>query len=269
MNQSSIYEKPWLDMVFEGKNKQYGAYVLRQEQKQTTSKAFILALLLFALPLAILFVLSSFTTNKPLENVSNDERIVTVKVAKIETKEENKEKKQAIKKKTIKDDIITSSKKPVVAAKETITPEVNLAYGKPETSKEASTEGSINGTTTLTTITTETITATPVIEEEKTETIVDKPAEYPGGIEKFYRYIMNNFKERDLDANGDKIAVTLYFIVEKDGSISNVKAIRYSKLAAGKEGERVLQALQTKWKPALKNGKPVRTVYTLPIVVKP
>ena len=63
MSNVSIYEKKWIDLVFEGKNKKYGAYQLRQENEKTT----ILALfsgLLFVAAIGAIFFLSSFI-NKP------------------------------------------------------------------------------------------------------------------------------------------------------------------------------------------------------------
>ena len=64
MSNVSIYEKNWIDLVFENKNQNYGAYVLRQQQAKTTFLAlFIGVLFLFSL-FGLGFFISSFSTPK-------------------------------------------------------------------------------------------------------------------------------------------------------------------------------------------------------------
>ena len=64
--------------------------------------------------------------------------------------------------------------------------------------------------------------------------------------------------------NGLSGGVTLRFIVEKDGSLSNIRIIRDAGMGTGEEAVRVLQN-SVKWKPGMNKGEAVRVEYTLPI----
>jgi protein TonB len=63
-------------------------------------------------------------------------------------------------------------------------------------------------------------------------------------------------------------SVYVAFVIEKDGSMTDVKVLRNPGYGLGKEAIRVLKSLRTKWKPGIKDGQPVRTQFTLPIIVK-
>jgi protein TonB len=67
MRNVSIYGQKWLDLVFEGKNKAYGAYQLRQESAQTSGKAFVCGVVLIS---GIFFIMSSFSERKETEIIS-------------------------------------------------------------------------------------------------------------------------------------------------------------------------------------------------------
>jgi protein TonB len=58
------------------------------------------------------------------------------------------------------------------------------------------------------------------------------------------------------------------FVIEKDGSMTDIKVVRNPGYGLDKEAIRVLKSLRTKWSAGMKNGKKVRTQYTLPILVK-
>jgi TonB family protein len=91
------------------------------------------------------------------------------------------------------------------------------------------------------------------------------PPTYPGGIEKFYQFLGQNIKypaealDKKVEGN-----VHVSFIVEEDGSLTDIKVER--KLGAGTDEEavRVLK-LAKKWNPGMKDGKPVRVKYNIPI----
>ena len=58
------------------------------------------------------------------------------------------------------------------------------------------------------------------------------------------------------------------FVIEKDGSMSDIKVLRNPGYGLDKEAVRVLKSLKTKWKPGVKDGQFVRTQYTLPIKIQ-
>lgn len=91
--------------------------------------------------------------------------------------------------------------------------------------------------------------------------------EYPGGIGKFYQFIGDNYKTPTaVDFLGGKVYVS--FIIEKDGSVADIKVLRDVAFGTGKEAIRVLE-LCPKWSPGRQNGKNVRCSYSLPISLQP
>ena len=89
--------------------------------------------------------------------------------------------------------------------------------------------------------------------------------EFEGGIKAFYQYVGNNFKiPQDFIGNAK---VFMSFVVEVDGSLNEIKAIKSPSLNLETEAIRVLKA-SPKWKPAYYLGKPKRCNYQLPISIQ-
>ncbi|WP_343589420.1 M56 family metallopeptidase [Flavobacterium sp.] len=99
------------------------------------------------------------------------------------------------------------------------------------------------------------------------EASVKKP-QFPGGIEKFYMFVGQNFKMPE-EFSKQKIEGKLFieFMVEKDGSLSEFKIVKDLGYGAGEEAIRVLK-LSPKWIPATENGQAVRVLYSLPITLQ-
>lgn len=93
-----------------------------------------------------------------------------------------------------------------------------------------------------------------------------KQPEFPGGLNSFYEQIVNNFTAPEVDQDVTA-RIPVSFVIEKDGSISSVKATKDPGYGLAEEAERVVGSISTKWTPGEEDGKPVRTMYTLPIVV--
>ncbi|SOD18374.1 energy transducer TonB [Pedobacter xixiisoli] len=96
-------------------------------------------------------------------------------------------------------------------------------------------------------------------------TKVDIQAEFPGGISKARQFIANNLKyPREAQENEIEGTVRVKFMVELDGSISNIEIV--NKLGYGLDQEviRVIKRMP-KWAPAKNDGKPVRSYFTMPI----
>jgi TonB family protein len=86
-----------------------------------------------------------------------------------------------------------------------------------------------------------------------------------GGLEEFYRFLGNNIKYPAEDKkNGIQGRVIVQFVVEKDGSFSDIKIMRQPSETLGNEAIRVLN-LAPKWNPGIQNGRTVRVQYTIPI----
>lgn len=89
--------------------------------------------------------------------------------------------------------------------------------------------------------------------------------EFPGGLEALYKFITDNLNYPQLaleNAIQGKVYVT--FVVETDGSVSNVRILRDIGGGCGLEAKRVVK-MMPKWKPGKQGGKVVRTQYNLPI----
>ena len=95
--------------------------------------------------------------------------------------------------------------------------------------------------------------------------VVEEQAEFPGGMEAMYAYIQKNLvypekaKEKGIEGR-----VFVQFVIEKDGSISNILVKRA--IGGGCE-EAAVEMIKNmpKWKPGKQRGKPVRFQFTLPI----
>lgn len=95
-----------------------------------------------------------------------------------------------------------------------------------------------------------------------------KKSQFPGGIEKFYMFIGQNFKiPQEFSKQKIDGKLALQFMVEKDGSLSEFKVVKDLGYGLGEEAIRVLK-ISPKWIPASENGNPVRVMYSLPITIQ-
>jgi protein TonB len=104
-----------------------------------------------------------------------------------------------------------------------------------------------------------------VVEEDNTvynTAGIEVKPEFPGGMEKFYSFIQRNYQMPDEEGLKGKVYVT--FVVEKDGSLTDIKVLRDIGYGTGKEAVRVLKATP-RWNPGEQNGKKVRCTFSLPI----
>jgi TonB family protein len=91
---------------------------------------------------------------------------------------------------------------------------------------------------------------------------------FPGGTEKLFEFIKNNIRYPEIaEKNGVQGRVVVAFVVEVDGSISNVEVVRSVDQSLEEEALRVVNILP-KWKPAMLNGKPIRSKYSVPITFR-
>ena len=98
--------------------------------------------------------------------------------------------------------------------------------------------------------------------------VVEVMPQFPGGQIAMMKYIMENMKyPKQAMKEGIQGRVAVRFIVEKDGSISDVKPILSVHPLLNKEAVRVVESMP-KWTPGKQNGKPVRVRFNLPIMFK-
>ena len=114
--------------------------------------------------------------------------------------------------------------------------------------------------------------APEVVEEEVVEQeifqIVEEMPQFPGGEAKLMEYVAKNIKYPQIAREtGIQGRVFVGFVVEPDGSISNVKLLRGIGGGCDEEAMRVIKSLP-KWKPGKQRGKAVRVSYQIPVFFK-
>jgi periplasmic protein TonB len=104
-----------------------------------------------------------------------------------------------------------------------------------------------------------------VQEEVKIFTVVEQEASFPGGVEKLGEYLAKSIKyPQQARETGTKGRVMLTFVVERDGSITDIKVLRDIGSGCGEEAKRVVKEMP-KWQPAKQRGKAVRQQFVLPV----
>ena len=93
---------------------------------------------------------------------------------------------------------------------------------------------------------------------------VETRPEFPGGLQAFYEFIGKNYRIPRVKNLKGKVFVQ--FVIEKDGSLGEIKVMRDIGHGTGEEAVRVLKK-SPKWTPGSQDGKPVRVLYSLPIAI--
>lgn len=257
----SIFEKKWIDLVFEGKNQNYGAYQLRQENSKTSLIAFFYGLSFIVSVSVIGLLLSSFNEVLPTPIIPT-EPVVLVKVYTNNLKTKKvviKKEKVAIKKASPTTPVPIPSKDPEIEIK-------NDDPVKPSASTGTADAGILSSLPATTANTIAGDGEKKPFEGIANVGMLDKQPDFPGGIDRFYSYVASKFQKPG-DVEGT-IRIVVSFVIEPDGSMSNIKATQDADSSMAQEAIRVLKSLKTKWIPGVIYGEKVRTMYRLPIVIK-
>ncbi|MEZ7500713.1 energy transducer TonB [Flavobacterium sp. Arc3] len=258
-----ILKNQWLDIVFEGRNKTYGAYELRKSNRKTTIKALILGALFFSFAVAAPLIINLIPKGEEQE-IDRDIKITAIKLP--PKKEEPKLNVPPPPPPPPKVDVVKFVK-PVVAKAEEVTEEPPKIVEIKEKKIGAETiKGDPDAVLTVAPVGNG---PAKVVEADdnqiyNTAGIEVKP-EFPGGMDKFYGYVGKNYRAPEEEGLKGKVYVT--FVVEKDGSLTDIKVLRDIGYGTGKEAIRVLSKCP-RWNPGIQNGKPVRVLYSLPITIQ-
>ena len=95
---------------------------------------------------------------------------------------------------------------------------------------------------------------------------VDKDAMFPGGLNAFRNIFSQRFNANNVKANTRVVKTSISFIVERDGTISSVKAVGQNS-SFNWEAINTVKKINIKWKPALINKQPVRQRYKMPLTM--
>ena len=111
----------------------------------------------------------------------------------------------------------------------------------------------------------------PEVQKPKEEQIfvaVEQPAEFPGGMAALMRWLNNNMRYPEAAQQNDiQGRVIVNFVVEKDGSIANVKIAKGVDKDLDREALRVVKKMP-KWQPGKNNGVAVRSYFNLPVIFR-
>jgi len=259
-----ILKPEWLDVVFTDRNKTYGAYELRKQNPKNTSKALVIGILVFVFILSfqtILNFISGFIP-KAKEKVKITNVVLQPPPPIDKTKppppppEPPKPKVDQVKfpPPVVKPDNEVKEQPPTVKELEVADPGQKTVKGDPNA--EIKIDEPVGNSD-----------VKQVTEEDpnKIFTAVEQEPSYPGGIEKFYKYLGNNIKYPAVaKENGVQGKVFVTFVVEKDGTLTDAKVVRGIGSGCDEEAIRVLKN-SPKWKAGIQNGRPVRVQYTMPI----
>lgn len=274
MSKLSIYETGWINLVFQDRNKEYGAYQLRQEATKTSLRALFMGILLLASLFSLPTLISHFSPNNDVTAIIPDFSNTVVQLSDIVPNQILETQKQVL------PEIKKQNPETAVESAQLINPIITQASQADQDIAKNTDNTSVTNTITEGTGTVGinptstsgvgTETAIPIVDSGNTivnSLSLDKLPEFPGGINKFYSYVGNNFEKQEIDGSGS-IRVYVSFVIERDGSMTDIQVKKDPGYGLGKEAVRVLKSLKTKWSPGMIAGKPVRTAYNLPINVQ-
>lgn len=275
MSKIDLISSDWVDLVFEGRNKAYGAYRLRK----STTKRNILAMVAVVLLLIVAFIILT------VKNFVDEQRakVAMTQVTELtnydqpKKKAEVKQKKVEVEPERVVERVKSSIKftAPVIKKDEEVKPDEELkTQDELMSTKTAIGTFDVKGNDDANG---EVLKAKEVIaepeppkheEENKVFDIVEQQPMFPGGQTALMKYLSEHTKYPVVaQENGVQGRVTVQFVVEKDGSISDVHVLRGVDPSLDKEAVRVVKSMP-RWTPGKQNGINVRVNYRVPVLFR-
>lgn len=273
-----LSSKEWCDIVFDGKNKEYGAYQLRATSVKRHTKALLSVVIVLALILTaiILVITGVFKSADEDINAKNEQEEVIMAPEDIPEEEEQM-------------DIPEQKPEEVQAEEEVAATQAVTEFKIVETvdkDREVKDQEQVLENTAQFGADdhkgVEDVNRDRVVKEVVEEKPVEKPKEegplsvamveqkpsFPGGESAMYKWLQDNIiYPAAASEEGVQGKVTVQFIVEKDGSITHVQVVRGKHPALDAEAARVIRKMP-RWTPGRNNGQPVRVTYHLPVQFK-
>ena len=277
MTQIDLISNEWSDLLFENRNKEYGAYVLRHQTGTRNIMSIIAVLILFAIAMAFMVAKNAIddyrAKNMPHTQVVeltpwNDkktepkvERVEPIREEKIEQIVEKVKSSIKFIAPIIKKDSEVDPKDEMKTQEEIMSSKVAVGFANVIGNDESA--DVLRSKTLLVT--------EPVKPKEEENTVfeyVEQMPSFPGGDAALMRYLSKNIKYPPLaEENGIQGRVICTFVVERDGSVSDIRIKRSVDPSLDKEAMRVVSAMP-KWIPGRQNGQMVRVKYTLPVTFR-
>lgn len=261
-----LFKPEWLDVVFQGRNKAYGAYELRKENPRTTSKAVLIGGLLFIIAITSPLVIRYISGILPEEEKFKETEVVLAPPPPIDEKELPPPPPEPPKPKL---DQVRFPPPVVVPAEEVRDEEPpTVEELKVADPGQKTIEGDPNAEIKIDEPVGEAPKEAEVTEDNSVKDFasVEVLPEPPGGMAGWSKYLGKNLKYPPI-ARENNISgrVFVSFVVEKNGNLTDIKVMRGVGGGCDEEAVRVLKNAPA-WKPGIQNGRPVRVAYTMPIV---
>lgn len=277
-----LSSREWCDLVFEGKNKDFGAYVIRTESPKrhnmavlwTLIGAFAVAVLAFALVKA-----NQYLEERRLANAQDQTEVLIDMSQEAEEPEPEQQRVEPEKPEVLPEEVLKSvkvtelqivedekvKKEDEIKTQDELK-ETETAFGQKD--NEKGTEDR-NVTRTLKE---EVVVEKPVEKkEEKKEEIfrsVEQMPQFPGGEAALMKYLQSHINYPPMAAeNNVQGRVVVQFVVDKTGRVGEVKVVRSVDKDLDREAVRVCKSLP-KFTPGRQNGQAVSVWYTLPVTFK-
>jgi protein TonB len=271
---SNLYRTEWLNLVFKNRNQSYGAYELRSQSASNTLRALFIAAPLFILLFASPKIYSLIKGEQPVDSKLLLDDMVVIERAPIVEIPKPQEQMEMPKSEPIKEKIkmvkLPSNpvvvNKPIAIEPPTVDEIENAVIGPvTQTGKETNltslpAEGNGSGTGPGA--------GSGSGTDENTifdGTTLEVYPDFEGGMKGWEKYLRRNLRyPYDAQEQNKQGKVFISFVVEKDGSISNVTLVRGVHKSLDEEAARVIKK-SPKWKPGIQNGRAVRVRYNMPI----
>ena len=266
----NLTSQEWCDIVFEGKNKEYGAYTIRRSTSRRHLIALI-AILIIALFIAILPTLAKKVTdlvNKSLaEGLTEQTTLADLKDVEDQQEEQNQPKYEEPPPPPLKSTIKFTP--PVIVDSDQIRDDDQMKTQEDLLKSDVQISiADIEGTNDKDAVDIAELTQHKEIVQEKPDHVydfVDQMPDYPGGMQELYAFIRRNTQYPEQARNNNIQGTTVVrFVVSKTGAVEQVKVLTSSHPFLDKEAIRVVQTLP-KWIPGKMNGVNVSCWYNLPV----
>ena len=277
-----LSSREWCDLVFEGKNKDFGAYVIRTESTKRHNKAVIYTIIgafVFALLAWGLAKANAYLEEKRLKELAQQEEVLIDMSQEAEEPEPEQERLEQPKPEVLPEEVLKSVKVTELAIVEDEKvkkedeiktqdelKETETAFGQKD--NEKGTEDR-NVTRTLKE---EVVVEKPVekpkeVKEEVFRSVEQMP-QFPGGEAALMKYLQSHINYPPMAAeNNVQGKVVVQFVVDKTGKVGEVKVVRSVDKDLDREAVRVCKSLP-KFTPGRQNGQAVSVWYTLPVTFK-
>lgn len=275
----NLTDEKWIDLIFEGRNKNYGAYTLRKNTPKRHTFAFIVVMLATAL-----IVLASIAASK-ISRARQERKEAMTQVSALsdieldkpeELPEENQVKKfEAPPPVELKSTVQFTA--PVIKKDEEVPEEQTMKSQEELVKSDVQISiADVKGTDEETGVDIATLQEHKVIvqeekeevKEEKVFEIVEQPPSFPGGESALYEWLSKNINYPVIaQENNIQGRVTCQFVVGRNGEIEDVRVVRGVDPSLDKEAIRVIKSMP-KWIPGKQGGNAVKVRYTLPVQFK-